>query len=262
MILTEILWLLWNTLKYCWLSVHCSVHLQTHGPGPKGKQRRRLLQNTFLCTGRKQCWRQSQASSVSRSASLHRPTLARTGCSKATCNYALSREKGQIYVVVVSILSNHRNNEALSTCRSLRLYCSHREGSPFQPKRKGDQMTAILVKFYAHRFVTSYLERLVNTWKKVFTQFWYLQSDVTRRFLFTSISANNHQVYQVWEVLLNLLRWQSPHQVEGTVKLLFSHSFPGQSLCKASSPMSQQIPITQRVDNRVRMDFIIQLVRY
>ena len=79
----------WWCWLYCWLNVHCSVHLQTHGPGPKGKQRRRLLRNTFLCTGRKQCWRQSPASSISRSASLHRPMLARTGCSKATCNYRI-----------------------------------------------------------------------------------------------------------------------------------------------------------------------------
>ena len=40
---------------------------------------------------------------------------------------------------------------------------------------------------------------------------------------------NNYQVYQVWEVLLNLLRWQPSHQVEGTVKLLLSHSAPGWS---------------------------------
>ena len=36
-----------------------------------------------------------------------------------------------------------------------------------------------------------------------------------------------YQVYQVGQVFLNLLGWQAPHKIEGTVKLLLSHPVEG-----------------------------------
>ena len=119
-----------------------SVYLQNHGQGPTGKQRRPLPQNTFLCTGRMQCWHQSPASSVSRLASPRRPGLAHTGCSKETSNNTMSRGKGRKYEcdafwpITFEHHGMHKRNRKAHTCMSLRLYCSHREGSPSQPWKK------------------------------------------------------------------------------------------------------------------------------
>ena len=78
---------------------------------------------------------------------------------------------------------------------------------------------------------------------------------------------NNYQVYQVWEVLLNLLRWQPSHQVEGTVKLLLSHSAPGWSPLQGglnNFKTNSNYKSCKLVGNniaRVWMDYIIELFR-
>ena len=113
-------------MTYEWPSY--SVYLQNRGQGPRGRRTKRLPQNTFLCTGRMQCWHRSPASSVSRLASHHRPGPAHTGCSKVTCEEIFSSH----FVHKIFLL----REKVFHTCMSLHLYCSHREGSLSQPRNQ------------------------------------------------------------------------------------------------------------------------------
>ena len=160
-------------------TIHPMTNLQTHDPGPKGKHLRPLLQSTFLCTDRKQCWHQSPIFSISRLAWLHPPEGDHTDCSTGIYNKA-----------TVSCWSKFQPN--------------------YLPVRVSVSVVITKEIIFANMLISGNLQRLVNTGQQIFTQVWYLYiANIIDRNQY----INFYQVNQVGQVFLYLLGWQSSHKI-------------------------------------------------